>query len=76
MPKVKKIPKELWGTATAGGHWAVFDVGFMTACKIITRLEKKLKKKNCPSIGYLTYKGKKVYYCLYGIVEDKNTYSK
>lgn len=73
MPTFKKIPKKykkVSGVAI-GGFFIFANVGILTASGIATRLS----KKGIPAYGRLTYKGKKYYYCRYGLTDDPDIFT-
>lgn len=75
MPVFKKIPQSAKAIgAVAGGRYAVFCVGLLKACAVIERLQKADQRGGIPAYGYITYKGERVYYCLYGFVDNPDTY--
>ena len=75
MPVFKKIPQPVKAMgAVAGGRYAVFCVGLLKASAIIDRLQKADRRGGIPAHGYVTYKKERVYYCLYGFVDDPNIY--
>ena len=75
MPTASKIPKEIKKLhSTASGRFVVFTKGgLLEAGKVFVRLE-KAAKKGVPPVGYLTIKGKKYYYCAYGLFNDPSIY--
>jgi len=75
MPTFKKIPKKIKAIGSiASGRYCVF-AGLMNAGKVFTALEKAHKKGAIPMVGYVTVKGEKFFYCLYGLVDDPDIYA-
>lgn len=75
MPTFKRIPASVkeQGCVAIGG-WAVFCKGILKASEVVTRLQRADSKGKCPIVGYLLFKGEKVYYCRYGFVDDADIY--
>jgi hypothetical protein len=75
MATYSKIPQDVKAIgAIASGHYAVF-CGLMKAGEVFVKLQKDEDKgKSVPLVGYVTIKGKKIYYCRYGLVDDPSIY--
>lgn len=75
MPTFKKIPlSEKAKKAIVCGRYAIFCFGLLKASKIADRLQKADIKNGIPAYGYVTFKHERVYYCLYGFINDPDTY--
>ena len=76
MPTFQKIPKKVKAKGcVASGRYCVF-AGLMQAGNAFTALAKAEKRGAIPMVGYITVKGKRYYYCLYGLVDDPDIYAK
>ena len=77
MPTYKKIPKDAKAIgAIAIGQYAIFCKGLFKAGMLYNKLIAADKKRSIPAVGYISYKGEKVYYCRYGFVNDPDVYAK
>ena len=76
MPTASKIPKEIRQLhSTASGRFVVFTKGgILEAGNVFVKLVKAAAKQGVPPVGYLTIKGKKYYYCAYGLFNDSSIY--
>lgn len=75
MPTFQKIPKKVKEKGCiALGRYCVF-AGFLEAGKVVLAIQKAEKRGAIPAVGYITIKGKKYYYCLYGLLNDPDIYS-
>lgn len=78
MPTYSKIPQNIKKLhTTASGRYVVFTKGgLLEAGEVFVRLEEAEKRKTIPLVGYVTIKGKKYYYCAYGLFNDPDIYTK
>lgn len=69
MPTKKKIPKKFRKTRPiAIGPYCVFTQSILTAANVSSKLSKADKKEKLPAYGQIQIKGKKYYYCRYGLI--------
>jgi hypothetical protein len=74
MPTHAKIPKKIKKIgATASGGFVVFG-GMLSVGPAMVKLQSF--KKAIPAHGHLTIKGRKYWYCRYGLVDDPDIYAK
>jgi hypothetical protein len=77
MPTYSKIPKKVREVGCiAINEWAIWCTGLLKAGVIMTRICRADKRGGLPLVGYVSYKGERVYYCRYGLVGDEDIYSK
>lgn len=71
----EKIPPEAKQIgAIAVGRYAIFCKGLIKAGTVCTILYKKDKRNGIPFCGYVAIKKEKIYYCLYGFINDPSIY--
>lgn len=77
MATFAKIPLlEKKKGAIASGHFAVFG-SLMKVGSAMVKLETEYEsKKGVPAHGYVTIKGVRFYYCMYGFIDDPDIYEK
>lgn len=77
MPTASKIPQEAKKIgAVAIGRYAIFCEGMLVAAEIHDKLAAADTKHGMPAVGYISVKGKKIYYCRYAFVNDNDIYKK
>lgn len=76
MPVYCKIPKIKLGTGVAAGCYVVFSVNAVRAAGIAAKLAKLAEVGQIPAHGTVQYKGEVVYYCLRGLENSPNTYTR
>lgn len=76
MPTFQKIPVPVKEKGCiASGRYCVF-ASLMEAGDVFLALEQAEQHGAIPVVGYVTIKGKRYHYCLYGLVDNPDVYAK